>query len=290
MDDCDKGYRIDGAFHPWGTAFEEPAERPCSTAYGFETIFVELYAADPGKPVVTASYELANVIDRKATFARLVKTLGQPAEIDRSGEEAGRDSSSNVVLYANWPRGNHSISVSFWGAPRPSAFGDGIGRLYVTWNDTEAAAAPFADDWQRANEAVARAAARLDGKPAIFAVAWPLFDKDYPPYDASYRAVNMPELLDTPGPVAERLRANAFALWQGDGVWHLSHGRFTVILGAVPVQILDIAPARGGGFSAIEVGAWSARDSYRSGAMADAVAALERVPGLVLERHEGKDA
>ena len=290
MDDCARGYRIGDKLYPWGTAFEEPAERPCTSAYGFETIFVELFAADTGRPVTTASYELAAVAPRTVLFAELVKRLGQPDEIDRSGEEAGRDSSSNVVLYAVWPRANHSISVSFWGAPRPSAFGDGVGRLYLTWSDTAAAARPFLAEWRAASDAVARAAAAPDERPAIFTVAWPIFDVDYPDSGPDIRAVNTPGLLATPKEVADRLGSRSFALWRGGGAWHLSHGRATVVLGSGPVQILDIAPARGGGYSSIGIGPWSVRDVYRSPALQEAVDALARVPGLAIERHEGHNA
>ncbi|HYC64679.1 MAG TPA: hypothetical protein VEC14_08125 [Reyranellaceae bacterium] len=61
------------------------------------------------------------------------------------------------------------------------------------------------------------------------------------------------------------------------------------MLGTETVHLMDVAPARGGGFSAIEVGPWTVRDRYRSPAIAGAASALERVPGLVIERHEGND-
>jgi len=290
MEECSRGFSIDGTLHPWGTAFEEPNERPCGSAYGFETIYVELFAADSGRPVTTAAYELANVTAPKAVFARLVKQLGQPAEIDRAGEEHGAGSPDTVVLHARWPRGNHEISLSLYGAPRASSFGDGIGKLYLTWSDTASAAAPFVDEWRQASEAVARAAAAPEGEPAVFAVAWAIFDEDWPQPDADARALGTPSLLETPKIVADRLGDRSFALWRGGGAWHLSHGRGTVVLGGEPVQLIDVAPARGGGFSSIEVGPWTVRDSYRSAAMQAAAGALAQVPGLVLERHEGNDA
>jgi len=284
-----RGFRLDATLHLWGTAFEEPAERPCSTAYGFETIYAELFAADSGRPVTVVAYELANTLTPKDVLARLVKMLGQPAEIDRSGEAEHAGASGSVVLSAEWPRGNHSFSVSLYGAPRPSEFGDGIGKIYLSWIDEEAAARPFVEQWRTASEAVVRAAAATEGEPAIFTVDWPIFGADDEQPSESWHALSMPELLATPKIVADRLGTHSFALWRGNGAWHLSHGRATVVLGAEPVQLIDLAPARGGGHSTIEVGPWTVRDSYKSASLAAAAELLARVPGLAIERHEGHD-
>lgn len=289
MDECARGFRIGEMLLPWGTRLEEPASRPCSAAYGFETIYVELIAADTGRPVTTAAYELAAVAAPQALFAALVKRLGRPAEVDRSDEERGAGSPDAVVLYAHWERRNHSISLSLYGAPRASDHGDGIGKLYVSWTDLAAAAAPLVAAWHAASDAVARAADATEGQPAIFTVAWPIFDPADTPEDVDSRVLATPELLETPKVVADRLGNDSFAIWQGNGTWHLSHGRATVVLGKAPVHILASAPARGGGHAAIEVGAWSVRDSYGSRAMADAAACLGRIPSLTLEHHEGHD-
>ncbi|MCX7363684.1 MAG: hypothetical protein NTV97_17810 [Alphaproteobacteria bacterium] len=289
MDDCARGFRIGETLLPWGTRFEEPAARPCSTAYGFAALYVQLSAADIGRPVTTAAYELSSVSPPKTVFTELVKRLGPPTEIDRSEEESGLGSSDTVVLYASWERGNHSIALSLYGAPRASDHGDGIGKLYVSWTDLAAAAAPFVAAWRAASDAVARAADATEGEPAIFTVAWPIFDQADAPEAADSRALTTPRLLETPKVVADRLGNDSFAIWQGDGAWHLSHGRATVVLDNVPVQILAFAPARGGGYAAIEVGSWSVRDEYGSHAMTDAAALLGRMPGLTLERHEGHD-
>jgi hypothetical protein len=290
MDDCAEGYRIDAALHPWGTLFEEPAERPCAAAYGFDTIYAELSAAGGDRPVTSVAYELAGTLPGKAVLAELVKRLGPPTELDRSDEVRGAGSADTVVLYAEWQRDNHQIALSLYGAPRASDFGDGIGKLYLSWSDLAAAARPFVDAWRAASDAVARAAADTEGDPAaIFAVAWPILDPADAPEEPHIRALATPELLETPARVAERLGSSAFALWQGGGAWYLSHGRATVVLGAAPVQILEIEQARGGGYSSIEVGAWSVRDEHASRSIADAAARLERVPGLTIERHRGHD-
>jgi hypothetical protein len=286
MDDCDKGYRIGGVLHPWGTTFEEPAARPCSSAYGFETLYVELTAADTGRPVTCATYELANVTVPKAVFANLVKQLGQPDEIDREDEVSGAGSPDRVVLYAIWRRDNHEISVSLYGAPRASDFGDGIGKLYLSWSDTVAAAGPMLEQWHAANTALAQAAETPQAQ-AIFDVAWPTFNPEDEPLAEAWQALNMPELLKTPNVIANRLGETAFAIWQSAGIFYISHGRATVAIGGTPVQYNEIEPARGGGYASIEIGSWYVRDEHKSPAIAEAVALLARIPGLTIERHDG---
>jgi hypothetical protein len=303
MDECARGFRIGEVLHPWGTRFDAlvaddvgdgyaSRDLPCSAAYGFETIYAEVTAAGADRPVTGVAYELANVLQPKDVFARLVIRLGQPDQVDRGEVPPSSHASSSVVLHASWKRGTYTVGLSIYGAPRPSSFGDGLGKLYVSWADTQAAAAPFIAEWTAANEALARASATAS--PTVFAVRYPIFDPAHEPPSPSTRALATPELFETPREAARRLGTRAFALWQDDvGSWYLSTGRDSVRLGGPDtstVQVLDIAPARGGGYSALEVGSWRVHDAYRSSAIADAAAALERVPGLRIERHTGHDA
>jgi hypothetical protein len=301
--DGSHGFRIGDRLFPWGTRFDEVVpgaheqgyasrELPCREAFGFPTVYAEVTAARPDRPVMTTAYELSTALAPTDCFARLVGALGQPDTIDRDGEEQGAGSPHSVVLYATWERGAVSFAVSLYGAPRDSDFGPGIGKLYLSWSNLAAAAKPFADAWRAANEVLERAAQAPEGQPAFFTVAWDIFDTEYPPDDADSRALNQPTLLTTPKPVADRLGTKAFALWRGGGAWHLSHGRDTIVLGSPPhdkVAVLEIAPARGGGRAAIEVGPWQVRDAYGSRSIADAAAALERIPGLSVERHQDHD-
>jgi hypothetical protein len=302
MDECAQGFRIGEMLHPWGTRFDAivtnhdrdgHASRavPCSSAYGFDTVYVELSAPRPDRPVTNAAYELANVILAKDAFAKLVIKLGQPDSVSREEVPSGVTASNVVVLHAVWKRGSHVVSVSLYGASRPSDFGDGIGKLYVSWSDTEAAAAPFLAAWRADNEAIARASATA--KPTIFTVQYPIFDPDYPSSSAAKRALIMPEIFETPSDAAQRLGTRSFALWSdASGAWYLSHGRDTIKLGGrrtTTVQVLEVAPAKGSGFAGIEVGSWSVRDVHKSRAIADAAAALRRVPGIRIERQTGHD-
>ena len=304
MDDWTSGFCIDEAFHTWGTRFEVVApgrvengyasvELPCRSAYGFATIYAEPTAPRPDRPVTTISYELADTgTAPRYLFAALVKRLGQADEVSREDgpEHANADS---VVLHANWTRGKARIGLSLYGAPRPSSFGDGLGRLYLSWTEQDAAAAPFLADWTAAHDAAAAAAegARLK----VFAVRYDLYDDDYPPPPPAELALQTPDVVLTPPAIAARLAKTTFALWSdaAGSRWYLSTARTTVLLGGAETSELhfyDIEPARGGGFTEIGTASWSVRDAYGSTSMKDALAALEALPGLEIKRYSGKDA
>jgi hypothetical protein len=304
MNDWTSGFRIDEAFHAWGTHFEVVApgrvesgyasvELPCRSAYGFATIYAEPTAPRPNRPVTTISYELADTgTAPRYLFAELVKRLGQADEVSRKdgSEHAAADS---VVLHANWMRDKVRIGLSLYGAPRPSSFGEGLGRIYLSWTEQDAAAAPFLADWNAAYEAAVAAAegARLK----VFAVRYDLYDDDYPPPAPAELALQRPDILLTPPAIAARLAKTTFALWShaAGSRWYLSTARTTVLLGDTETSRLhfyDVAPARGGGFTEIGAASWSVRDAYGSGSMKDALAALEALPGLEIKRYSGNDA
>lgn len=296
LDECTNGFRIDGTLYKWGARFDEVVADhagedyirhsiPCRTAYGFETISVELTADAPDRPVTCLAYEIAASLGPKEAFARLVKTLGQPGEISRE-DVTNADS---VALYASWKRNACSISASFYGAARASEFGDSIGALYLLWTDTAAAAAPFLDRWTAANAALAEAA--RDAKPTFFDVRYPTFDPDYPAPTPDERALRADSLLDTPAEAAKRLGTRTFALWSDrSGIWYLSTGRDTVrLVEGTVVDLLEIAPARGSGYAALEIGMWHVRDVHGSAAIAEAGRRIARIPGVIVERHTGND-
>jgi hypothetical protein len=302
LDECVNGFRIDSALHRWGTCFDAIVAEdvgdgyvshplPCNAAYGFETVFVELTADAPDRPVTSLAYELAATIEPRDAFARLVVALGQPGEISREEVSEDGSASDSVTLYATWNRDTWSIGLSLYGAPRPSELGDGVGKLYLSWTDTEAAAAPFIAAWATANQALAEAA--KDASPTFFAVQYPIFDPDQPAPSPSERALSNDAMLQTPADAAQRLGSGIFALWSDKaGAWYLSTGRDTIRLAAsktATLQWIEYAPARGGGSSTLQVGGWSVRDAYRSPAIAEAVKALEKIPGLTIERHTGHD-
>jgi hypothetical protein len=305
MDNWASGFRIDEAFHPWGTLFEVAApgrvqsgyasvKLPCRSAYGFATVYAEPAAARPDRPVTTVTYELADTgTAPRYLFAELVKRLGQPDEVTRDDSpEAANE--NTVVLHANWHRDKVRIGLSLYGARRPSEFGDALGALYLSWADQDAAAQPFLPAWIAANAAAAAAAE--GAKLKIFSVRYDIFDDDYPPPSPAELALQSPDVLLTPAAIAARLGKTTFALWTdaAGARWYLSTVRTTVLLGGEETSALhfyDVAPARGGGFTEIGTSSsWSVRDAYGSTSMKDALEALEAIPGLTIERSAGHDA
>lgn len=304
MDDWTSGFHIGEAFHAWGTRFEVVApgrvesgyasvELPCRSAYGFATIYAEPTAPRPDRPVTTISYELADTgTAPRYLFAELVKRLGQADEVSR--EDGPQYANANsVVLHASWMRGKVGVGLSLYGAPRPSSFGDGLGRLYLSWTEQGAAAAPFLADWTAACDAAAAAAAGARLK--VFSMRYDLYDDDYPPPSPAELALRSPETLLTPPAIAARLAKTTFALWSdaAGSRWYLSTARTTVLLGGAETSELhfyDIEPARSGGFTEIGTASWSVRDAHGSTSMKDALGMLEALPGLEIKRYSGKDA
>lgn len=308
MDETTKGFRLgDGTLVPWGTRFDEVVkdfertgyasrDLACAEAYGFATRYLEVTAPRPDRPILTVAYELATT-DRppKDVFAQLVIKLGMPGEIDRDELSPHADSPSHVVLYANWKTKGHPIGVSFYGAPRESAFGDGIGKLYMSWGDLEAAAAPWMPAWLAANREVEQAAGTV-GKIQLFSVQYDtrVFPQKDPKRPADL-CLNSPEILNTPPSIARQLNDKRFALWsdQTGTRWHLSTRSDTVVLGGPEtseVRLTQLEPARGGGSATIDIGRWWVRDAWKSRTIAEAEHALERVPGLSFKRYSGHDA
>lgn len=304
MDNWTSGFHLDEAFHPWGTLFDAvaPGRVPsgyasvklaCRSAYGFATVYAEPAAARPDRPVTTVTYELADTgIAPRYLFAELVKRLGQPDEVTRDDSpEAANE--NRVVLHANWKRGKTRIGLSLYGARRPSEFGDALGALYLSWVEQDVAASPFLPAWTAANDAAVAAAegARLK----VFSVRYDIYDDDYPAPSPTELALQSPHVLLTPTAIARRLGKTTFALWSNasQSAWYLSTARTTVRLGgedASSLHFYDIAPARGGGYTEIGTTSWSVRDAHGSTSMKDAVAALEAVPGVKIDRYAGHDA
>ena len=308
MDDTTKGFRLgEAGFFLWGTRFDAVvrdfegtgyASRilPCSEAYGFATRSAEPSAPRPDRPVLTVTYELAATANpARDLFAPLVMRLGAPQKIERDELSPHASSPDHVVLHANWKTADGiPVGLSLYGAPRATRFGDSAGSLYLSWGDLEAAAAPWIEEWHTANDEVARAA-QSPGRIERFTVAYDVRASDArDPFRIANRCLNALELLDTPRSIARDLGDRGFALWSDAAGtrWHLSTSACTIVLGRPDtsrVRVASVEPARGGGFSSIDIGGWWARDAWKSRAIEEAVHAIERVPGLTIERSSGHD-
>jgi hypothetical protein len=304
MDNWSSGFRIDEAFHPWGTLFDAVApgrvqsgyasvKLACRSAYGFTTVYAEPAAARPDRPVTTVTYELAETgAAPRYLFAELVKRLGQPDEVTRDDSPEAANENA-VVLHASWKRGKATVGLSLYGARRPSDFGDALGALYLSWAEQDVAAAPFLPAWTAANDAAVAAAGGASLK--VFSVRYDIYHDDYPPPSPAELALQSPYVLLTPLPIAKRLGKTTFALWSDAARlrWYLSTARTTVRLGDAETSRLhfyDVEPARGGGFTEIGLASWSVRDAHGSTSLKDALAALEALPGLAIDRYTGHDA
>jgi len=222
MDDWTSGFRIDAAFHPWGTLFDvavpgrvdqgyASVASSCRSAYGFATVYAEPAAPRPDRPVTTVAYELANTgTAPRYLFAELVARLGPPDDISRDVRPE-RANEGSVVLYATWNRGKVQIGLSLYGAPRPSDFGDGLGKLYLSWVEPNVAAAPFLATWTAVNQATADAAAGAQVK--VFSLKDAVYEGAVEPLSPAALALSTPDLLLTPPAVAARLAPTTFALW-----------------------------------------------------------------------------
>ena len=308
MDDTATGFRLgEAGFFPWGTRFDAVvrdfegmghASRtlPCTEAYGFAARSAEPSSPRPDRPVLTVTYELAATASpARNLFAPLVMRLGAPQTIHRDELSPYASSPDHVVLNANWKTADGiPIGLSLYGAPRATRYGDSAGSLYLSWGDLEAAAAPWMDEWHAANDEVARAA-KSPGKIQRFTVGYDVRASDArDPLRIANRCLNAPELLDTPRSIAHGLGNRGFALWSDAAGtrWHLSTAACTIVLGGPDtsrVRVASVEPARGGGFSSIDIGGWWARDAWKSRAIEEAVHAIERVPGLTIERSSGHD-
>lgn len=304
MDEAASGFRIGEAFHPWGTLFDAVApgkvrrgyaatKLPCPSVLAVRTIYAEPTAARPDRPVTSVAYELAET-GRPARYllADLVFRLGQPDEIERSALPEYGAACDSVVLHARWVREPAAFSLALYGAPRPSDFGLGLGMFCLSWTDMDAAAAPFLAQWHAANDAAAAAAATAT--PRLFPLQYPIRDAGIPLAGPTRLALWTPELLQTPQAIADRVGTRSFGLWNnGSARWYLSSLYSTVALGGPEtsrVQFLEIAPAKGGGFSALEVGPWSLRDAYRARGIGEAADALRTLlPDITIEHYTGHD-
>ena len=300
VEDWAQGFRLGDTLHPWGTRFDALVtggdtkqgwcfhSLPCTEAYGFATIYAELMAPRLNRPVVQLVFEILPGSTGEQLLACLVSKLGQPDQISRSEVPPFATASGAVVLNATWKHHTTSIGLSVYGGLRTSNFGVGTGAIYLTWDDVEAAGAPFVGAWRRANEALARAA--VPAQPAVFHLQRSVFDPA--PESAHERALNAPEFLETPATIAASLGSTGFALWQGGDAWYLSTVRSTVLLGppeTSTVQFTELAPARGSGSTELRVGMWRVHAPWRSQTIADAVNALRRLPGLAIVHQEDID-
>lgn len=322
MDDIETGFRVGATLVPWGATLAEAAARlgvvappearrrpeltvACGETCGLPALSATLTADGADRPVTRLAYELA----ADATPAELARRwpaslsswAGAPARAGFHALPAIADLSGSVLWHGHWPLGEVALNLSVYGAPRRTALGMSGGCLWLSLSERRAAA-PFVGAWIGRCLALADIAGRLSGIET-FSVRYDLHGlaggtagsgKEIRTARAARLALSMPEILDTPDIVAARLTPRTFALWTSadDGVWAASTRWDTRLLRLgekVKVNRIDLKPAKGGGWSGIEIGPWSVRDAPGSRSIADAADFLARIDGVCVTRHYGYD-
>ena len=147
--------------------------------------------------------------------------------------------------------------------------------------------------WHAANQTAEADAS--GAAPRLFPLQYPIEDGGIRLGEPRQLALATPELLQTPKVISNRVGSKSFGIWGNSRAarWYLSNLFSTVPLGGPDtsrVQFLEIAPAKAGGFSGLEVGSWSLRDAYRARGIAEAIEVLRATqPHLTIEHHTGYD-
>lgn len=320
MRDIADGFRVGDRFLRWGTLLGEAARAlggdgtgpirreavvPCELAYGLPALAARLGAPAADRPVLSVGYELAELggLGADDWLGAVADLIGPAEAAERYEAVRGGAPGDTVVLHARWALGDCSIGLAVFGGPRRTEHGLSVGTLTLTWRE-EVAAEPFLAEWL-ARSARLTETAVSPGEIRVFALAWP----GHPVHGA--RAVGpeseearqlrhrrlclqAPELLATPAAIAGRLSPRRFAVWADDRarIWGVSTlwETFSAAFGtAVRVEHIELLPAKGGGYSALEIGRWRVMSSAGSPDVAAAAGWLDGLPGVHVVRHDGYD-
>lgn len=278
---------------------------PCAHAYGLPTLFACPSGPRPDRPVLYVRYDLADIAARNeaAWAAAAIGEFGPPQRSERRPlPEAARPEDS-VVLNANWTAGDFGIGLSVYGAPRRIGDVRSSGALWISWSE-DAAAVPYLDDWRSRSEELAEAASGMT-ELRTYALARPA-DPAYGsgedgPEDAETRlrrhrriCLYAPDLLATPERVSRRLDRSSFAIWVNAtaGLWCAStlwESSAHALGRKVVAEWVELLPAKGAGYSMLQLGRWRVMSRQGSTEIAGAVEMLRLLPGVRIDRHEGFD-
>ncbi len=318
MDPVAAGFRIDGLLFPWGSTLATVAARlglpaaepaghraqwldvPCAEIFGLAAVGAALMAPGPERPVLQATYRLAplpggELGEPPAWLGLLADSLGAPDDIGHRDLGDYRDPSNGVRCYASWARDGFGAGLSLYGGLRQRELGISAGGLHVDWADTVAAARPFVAAWQARADRLA-ALAQDVAEIHVFKLAMPQLPRVHGGIIGAARAaehaLKAPDVLPTPAPIAARLGAKGFGIWQAGGAWCISHSwdSVTFPLGdPVAATWHDVLPAKGAGHSEIDIARWSVCDVTGSAVIEQAVAALRALPGVTVTHQVGHD-
>jgi hypothetical protein len=316
-----KGFWIGEQFVPWGTTLAEAcrlfhiqpghgrhgaheAGLRCASACGFAAVSAHLTAPAADRPVMGVAFELAPVgpetPDPEFWAAPLSERLGTPASVSRSEIPTHADPAGCVPFYACWECPDAGVGLSVYGGLREADGGKSAGTLWLSWSE-QRAAQPYLEEW-RARVARLAAMAEQPAQLHRFVLDQPqnaywLAGGITPQALAARQAricLYRPMLLETPDRIAAQLGAHDFALWSSEphGIWCASTRYDSVMfeLGK-PVQAawIDLQPAKGPGYSALELEGWAVHAGCGSTAIREAARRLGRFPGVTVKQEGGYD-
>lgn len=318
MRDIADGFWIGERLVPWGTTlgdaarlFDRRADEtrsrgislPGGLAYGLPALSAKLSGPAADRPVLRVGYDLADIGGLRAEdwIAAISDRLGPPESFDRRGLAERQRPEDAVILSAQWLAGDFSAGISIFGGPRQVEHGRSIGSFWLSWRH-ETAAELYLAEWNERSARLSASANTLTGIH-IYTLAWPA----QPSYGYGEEGLeteegrqrrrrrlclHAPEMLETPDAIARQLSDSRFAVWfhQPGRIWCASTLWETLVTSFdTPGSItwIEMLPAKGAGFSALEIGRWRVRSSEGSAEIADAAAKLEAFPGVKIVHHEG---
>lgn len=312
-----EGFQIEERRASWGTTLADLARLlgrrrdelqtaiPCRLAYGLPALSARLSAPGIDRPVLSVAYDLDDVQALRPDdwLGAISDLLGSPGEFKRYKVSDRGRSEDAVILNARWATADFGVSLSIFGAPRQTSLGLSVGTLCVSWRE-EFAAAPYLADW---TERSARLAVSSRGLTdiRIYALAWPgqpihrsngSGPETVEMRESRHRqlCLHNPNLLATPDGVAHKLNPASFAIWNNEAerIWCVSTPWETLVHSQgteISIDWIEMLPAKGGGFSAIEIGRWRVMSCQGSSGIAEAAHHLGTFPGVRIARHEGHD-
>lgn len=322
MRDLPKGFWIGERFVPWGTTLAEacrllgvqPGEgcdidseawMRCTSAYGFGAVSAQVRAPKADRPVTSVDFELASAgtrtPDPEYWAGPLSERFGAPAELSRTEIPDSGDPADCVAYYAHWDLADSGVGLSVYGGLREAAGGRSAGTLWLSWSEL-LAADPYLEEW-RGRVARLAALAEQPSELRTFVLEWRQ-NAQWLPTDATPAAalarrraricLYSPTLLDTPDKIAARLTPKGFAVWRNEpeGFWCVStrYDSMMFPLGQpVPVTRIELQPAKGGGYSELEIDCWRVQGRCGSPAIREAAEILGRIPGVTLKQETGYD-
>ena len=168
-----RGFDTAAGRFAWGTTFKQLEARGLRPVHataagvnvwhvagadvlGLRSSRMELMVPRPGRPVMQVWHRLdlpageSHVDFALRAHAQLVERLGAPDQGDARPARFKEENAWSVAVSAQWRLAGVRVGVSWYGAPRDDeAAGKTSGILFFDWDDEVAAAAPWAEAWQR---------------------------------------------------------------------------------------------------------------------------------------------